>query len=100
MSISRETVEHVAKLSKLSFDQGQIDRLAHQLTDIMNMVETLEEVDTTNVQATTNVIYDTNRFRDDIALKGTDRDELMKNAPVHQDGYIKVPAMLNDGGNK
>ncbi len=40
-----------------------------------------------------------NRMREDIAVPGDDRDELMRNVPTKQDGFIKVPAMLADGGD-
>ena len=100
MSISKETIERVARLSKLSFTEAETERLSTQLTDIINIVETLEDIDTTDVKPTTNVIFDTNRFREDQAKPGLDRDELMKNVPMHKDGYIQVPAMLNDGSDE
>ena len=100
MSISKETIEHVARLSKLSFNEQEIARLEEQLTDIIDLVETLETVETDGIKPTTNVIHDINRYREDVAENGTDRDVLMKNVPEHQDGYIKVPAMLNGGGEE
>lgn len=98
MSISKETINHVARLSRLSFSEEETNRLVTQLSDIIDMVEKLEEVDTKGVKPTTNVIHDMNRFREDDAKNGTDRDLLMKNAPLCEDGYIKVPAMLDNGG--
>lgn len=97
MSISKETVEHVAELSRLSFSEDELAMMTTQLGNIINMVEKLEEVDTTGVAVTTNVIHDMNLYRDDVKGEVVARDELMKNVPVHEDGYIKVPAMLSNG---
>lgn len=97
MSISKETVEHVAELSRLSFSEEELEMMTSQLGNIINMVEKLEEVDTTGIDVTTNVIHDMNLYRNDEVGHVDSRDELMKNVPVHEDGYIKVPAMLANG---
>ena len=97
MSISKEQVEQVAALSRLAFSDEEINTMTTQLDEIIDMVEHLEEVDTEGVAVTTNVIHEMNLYREDVATTPTQRDELMKNVPVHEDGYIKVPAMLKSG---
>ncbi|QIL46255.1 Asp-tRNA(Asn)/Glu-tRNA(Gln) amidotransferase subunit GatC [Vagococcus coleopterorum] len=97
MTISNEEIKHIAKLSKLEFSDAEITALSDKLGKIIEMVERLDEVDTTGVPVTTNVIHDINVMREDVAEAGTDRDLLMKNVPTKQDGYIKVPAMLDNG---
>lgn len=99
MSITVEDVKHVAKLAKLQFDDKQIESFTNQLSDIIHMVEQLKEVDTTDVPVTTHGYEVVNVFREDNSEKGTDRAELLKNVPEHQDGFIKVPAMLDGGGD-
>jgi len=83
MKITQEEVTHVANLSKL----------------IVDMVELLEEVDTTGVAPTTTMADRKTVLRPDIAEKGTDRDRLFKNVPEKDNYYIKVPAILEDGGD-
>lgn len=97
MAISKEQVEHVAKLSRLAFNTDEIEVITSQLEEIIDMVEQLEEVETVGVAVTTNVIHNTNCYREDVATQPESRDQLMKNVPVHEDGYIKVPAMLSNG---
>lgn len=97
MAITRDEVKHVAKLSKLAFSDEELDTLTDKLGDIIEMVERLGEVDTEGVPVTTNVIHDINVMREDIAVEGTDRELLMRNVPTSGDGYIKVPAMLDNG---
>ena len=46
MAISEEQVKHVAKLSKLSFSDDELHEFTYSTRKIIDMVETLEEVDT------------------------------------------------------
>ena len=96
MAIEESEVRHVAKLAKLSFADHEILHFTEQMSDIIDMVEQLKEVDTTGVEVTTHGYSLVNVLREDVAVKGTDRDLLMKNVPQSQDGYIKVPAIIDE----
>ena len=63
------------------------------------MVELLNEVDTNGVPITTTMADRKTVMRNDVAEKGTNRDELFKNVPQAENYYIKVPAILEDGGD-
>ena len=66
------------------------------MDEIINMVEQLGEVDTTDVPVTSTVTEEINVMREDVAVKGTDRTLLMKNVPEEKDGLIKVPAIIDE----
>ncbi|MDW8760339.1 Asp-tRNA(Asn)/Glu-tRNA(Gln) amidotransferase subunit GatC, partial [Streptococcus suis] len=72
---------------------------ATSLSKIVDMVELLNEVDTTGVAVTTTMADRKNVLRADIAQKGESREELFKNVPELQDNFIKVPAILDGGGD-
>ncbi|MHC5267912.1 Asp-tRNA(Asn)/Glu-tRNA(Gln) amidotransferase subunit GatC [Enterococcus sp. LJL98] len=97
MTISAEQVKHVANLSKLSFNDDELQEFTVQLGHIIDMVETLEEVDTEGVPFTSNVTDLINVMREDVPTEGWDREELMKNVPESEDGFIKVPAIMDNG---
>jgi aspartyl-tRNA(Asn)/glutamyl-tRNA(Gln) amidotransferase subunit C len=97
MAISEKQVKHVANLAKLEFPEAELHGFTETLGKIINMVEQLEEVDTTGVPFTSNVVETINVMREDVAKKGMDRDELLKNVPESEAGFIKVPAILDDG---
>lgn len=97
MAISEEQVKHVAKLAKLSFSDDELHEFTSQLGKIIDMVETLEEVDTEGVPFTSNVTETINVMREDIAAEGWNRQELMRNVPESEDGFIKVPAIIDNG---
>lgn len=99
MKISEEEVRHVANLSKLSFSEEETTEFATTLSKIVDMVELLNEVDTEGVAVTTTMADRKTVMREDVAVAGDDRDELFKNVPQSEDYYIKVPAILEDGGD-
>ena len=96
MAISANEVKHVASLAKLEFTDEELQKFTGQMDEIINMVEQLGEVDTTDVPVTSTVTEEVNVMREDVAVKGTDRTLLMKNVPEEKDGLIKVPAIIDE----
>ncbi|PTQ84967.1 aspartyl/glutamyl-tRNA(Asn/Gln) amidotransferase subunit C [Trichococcus patagoniensis] len=96
MAITEEQVRHVAKLAKLEFAPNEIKHFTEQLGDIIDMVEQLEAVDTTDVPVTSHGYALKNVMREDVAEQGTDRDLLFKNVKTAEDGMIQVPAILDN----
>ncbi|KXT86027.1 Aspartyl-tRNA(Asn) amidotransferase subunit C / Glutamyl-tRNA(Gln) amidotransferase subunit C [Streptococcus sp. DD11] len=99
MKITQEEVTHVANLSKLAFSPEERAEFATTLSKIVDMVELLKEVDTEGVPFTSNVADNVNYMREDAAQPGWDREALFQNVPEKERGYIKVPAILDDGGD-
>ena len=97
MAIEESEVRHVANLAKLSFADHEILHFTEQMSDIIDMVEQLKEVDTTGVEVTTHGYSLVNVFREDVPVKGTDRDLLMRNVKTSEDGFIQVPAIMGEG---
>ena len=96
MAITANEVKHVASLAKLEFTDEELQKFTGQMDEIINMVEQLGEVDTTDVPVTSTVTEEVNVMREDVAVKGTDRTLLMKNVPEAKDGLIKVPAIIDE----
>lgn len=97
MKITEEEVRHVANLSKLAFSDEATTEFATTLSKIVEMVELLDEVDTTGVPFTSNVAANVNFMREDESVKGWNREELFKNVPEEEDYLIKVPAIIDEG---
>lgn len=96
MAITADEVKHVAKLAKLEFTDDELQMFAGQMDDIIKMVQQLGEVDTTGVPVTSTVAEAKNVMREDVAVKGTDRDQLMRNVPQKDKGFVKVPAIIDE----
>ncbi|WP_080145419.1 Asp-tRNA(Asn)/Glu-tRNA(Gln) amidotransferase subunit GatC [Marinilactibacillus piezotolerans] len=97
MSINEETVKHVAKLAKLEFQEETIHGFTKELDQIIQMVEQLEDLDTTGVEGTYHGITHHSVLRKDEAKKEFERDDLFANVKTKQDGFIKVPAIMDNG---
>jgi len=95
----RERDAFFASLGNSIVENPETATFATTLSKIVDMVELLGEVDTTGVAPTTTMADRKTVLRPDIAEEGTDRDRLFKNVPEKDNYYIKVPAILDDGGD-
>ncbi|AST94584.1 MULTISPECIES: Asp-tRNA(Asn)/Glu-tRNA(Gln) amidotransferase subunit GatC [Shouchella] len=92
--ISKEQVKHVAHLARLAITEEEAETFRNQLEDIITAAEQLNEVDTEGVVPTTHVLQMHNVLREDKPEKGLDVKEVLKNAPDHEDGQIRVPSVF------
>ncbi|KAA0816896.1 Asp-tRNA(Asn)/Glu-tRNA(Gln) amidotransferase subunit GatC [Bacillus licheniformis] len=93
--ISIEEVKHVAHLARLAITDEEAAMFTEQLDSIISFAEELNEVDTENVKPTTHVLQMKNIMREDVPDKGLPVEDVVKNAPDHKDGYIRVPSILD-----
>lgn len=94
MVISREEVEHIAKLAKLSLSEEEVDKYAKDLATIATFVEQLNEVDTSGAKPTAHVVDKQNVFRKDERKESFPREQILKNAPSKEAGCISVPKVV------
>ncbi|WP_071458418.1 Asp-tRNA(Asn)/Glu-tRNA(Gln) amidotransferase subunit GatC [Bacillus massilinigeriensis] len=92
--ISEEQVKHVAHLARLAVTEEEVHTFTEQLDKIITFAEQLNELDTEKVEPTSHVLDIRNVLRQDKAAMGLPREEVLKNAPEHQDGQIKVPSIM------
>jgi aspartyl-tRNA(Asn)/glutamyl-tRNA(Gln) amidotransferase subunit C len=92
--ITIDQVKHVAHLARLAITEDEAEGFRKNLESILTYAEQLNEVDTENVEPTSHVLNIKNVLREDIASEGLPREEVLKNAPDHQDGQFKVPSIL------
>lgn len=97
MAITRADVEHVARLARLHLTDDELDRMQTQLSRILEAIETLRDVDTSQVGPTASVIGLENVMRDDEARPGLTRDAALANAPLRDDPFLRVPTVLEEG---
>ncbi len=88
------SIDHLAKLARLSLTEDEKDRFAAQLGSILTYVETLGELDTAHVEPTSHVIALENVTREDVARPSLDRDEALANAPDRTDRFYRVPKII------
>lgn len=92
--ISHEDVKYVAKLARLEVEPEELDRLATQLSSILEHVDKMSELDLSQVEPTTHVIGLSNVFRDDESRPSVEREEALANGPEIESGAFRVPPIL------
>lgn len=92
--ITREEVERVVALARLSLSDAELSRMASELGAILGYVETLARVDTTDVVPTAHVIPLATPLRDDEPTEPLDPALAVANAPLHEGSAFVVPKVL------
>lgn len=89
--ITIKDVEHVAKLARLELTEEEKELYTKQLGAVLEYVNQMNEVDTSNVEPMTQVINFVNVMREDKVVYEQTKEELLKNAPQEEDGFFRVP---------
>jgi aspartyl-tRNA(Asn)/glutamyl-tRNA(Gln) amidotransferase subunit C len=90
--IGRDQVLHVAKLARLKVTDDDVDRMADELSKILEHVETMNELDLEGVEPTSHVVDLTNVLREDVPRPSLPRDKALEQAPDAADGGFRVPS--------
>lgn len=94
MAVSIDEVRHIARLARLEFDADGEQRLAREMTAILEYMEMLEELDTTDIEPMSHVLDLTNVARPDVARQRISRDEALANAPETDGEFFRVPKVI------
>jgi aspartyl-tRNA(Asn)/glutamyl-tRNA(Gln) amidotransferase subunit C len=92
--ISLEQVKHVAHLARLAITEEEAERMRKDLDGIITYAEQMNELDTEQIEPTSHVLNMKNVMRKDVSQKGLAVEDVVKNAPDAEDGYIRVPSIL------
>lgn len=94
MSLSADQVLHIARLARIAVSDEDVDRFTAQLSAILDHFTALSAVDTEGVEPTAHPLPLHNVMRADEPHASLSRDEVLANAPDHEDGYVRVRAVL------
>jgi aspartyl-tRNA(Asn)/glutamyl-tRNA(Gln) amidotransferase subunit C len=90
--IDREQVLHVAKLARLQLSEPEVERMASELSGILEHVEKISELDLEGVEPTSHVVELENVLREDKPRPSWSRDEVLERAPDPAGGSFRVPS--------
>ena len=94
MAISREEVEHVAFLARLGLTDAEKQTLQEQLSAILEHMRTINELDTSQIPPTAQVIPLRNVMRPDEPQPSLPMNEVLRNAPDREGDFFRVPHVL------
>lgn len=95
-TLDRTEVARLAALARIDLDDDDLDRLAGQLSAIVDAVAKVQEVATPDVPATSHPILMTNVYRSDIVSPSLTQADALAGAPVAEDGRFRVPQILGE----
>ncbi len=96
MAITREEVEHVARLARLELTDEEIETFRSQLDAVLERAQRIQALDHDDVPPTAHPVELTNVWRDDVVAAFDDPKAILENAPATEDGRFRVPQILED----
>lgn len=94
MPLDKATVARIATLARVRVPEGELDALAHELSNILGWIEQLNEVDTADVPPMSQATEQTLRWREDRVNDGGIAEKVLANAPARRDGFFTVPKVV------
>lgn len=95
MQITNELVSYVANLSRIKLDENEINEMQSQMSEIVNYMDILNQLDTENIEPLSHIFSITNVMRDDEVKSSYERQEILKNAPAHTEEAFIVPKTVD-----
>jgi aspartyl-tRNA(Asn)/glutamyl-tRNA(Gln) amidotransferase subunit C len=96
MPLSRDEVLHVARLARIGLTDADVEKFQGQLSTILDNFEALRHIDTTGVEPTTHTLTLESVMAADEPDDSLTAEEVLANAPLQHDGYLRVRAVLDE----
>lgn len=94
MRLSAEEVRHIAMLARLGLSEEEVEKFRNQLSNILENMEILAELDTAGLPPTAQSITLENVYRQDEPQPSLPVEDILANAPDREENYLKVNAVL------
>lgn len=94
MSINKETLEKIAHLARLEFDEKSEQKMLQDMNNMLTFVEKLQELNTDHVEPLQSMSFEVNQLREDKVGKHLAHDKGLKNAPKKDADYFRVPKVI------
>jgi len=94
--IDQEQVKKVAKLSRLELTEAEVEEFTGQLSAILDYVEKMNELDTTDVEPLAHCLPISNVLREDCAKESLGTEKTLNNSPQLDWEFLKLPKILDD----
>jgi len=94
MSVDKDTVRRIAKLSRIALDEARVGPMVYELNGIFAWVQQLNEVNVEGVPPLTSVVAQRLKMREDEITDGGNANALMANAPEGEDHFFVVPKVV------
>lgn len=104
MQVNDDLINNLSKLARLEFNAGEKEEIKNDLQKMIAFIDKLNELDTTGVEPLLHMSDNINLLREDEVKGSISREDALKNAPVHDEQFFKVPKVIppppSKGGTK
>jgi aspartyl-tRNA(Asn)/glutamyl-tRNA(Gln) amidotransferase subunit C len=94
MSIEKSDIEKIASLARIRVDQSAVPEIANRINDILKMVDSMQAVDTTDIEPMANPLDAVQRLRVDLVTERNQREAFQAIAPQVEQGLYLVPKVI------
>jgi aspartyl-tRNA(Asn)/glutamyl-tRNA(Gln) amidotransferase subunit C len=94
MEVNDAMIEKLAHLSMLTFNDAEKEEIKHDLQRMISFVEKLNELDLEGIEPLVHMSNEVNVLREDEVKGSVTREEALKNAPLHDEQFFKVPKVI------
>ena len=94
--ITRAEVEHVARLSRLTLTDEELERMRRELDAILAYIDKLKALDVEGVEPTSHAVPLVNVMRDDVVTPCLSQHDALANAPDRAGEFFRVPRIIED----
>ena len=95
MSIKKSEIAYISSLSKLKMEDIEIDKFTRQISDILEMIQQLEKINTDDIEPMAHPLNMKQRLRVDVITEENHRELYQKNAVEFEEGFYKVPKVID-----
>jgi aspartyl-tRNA(Asn)/glutamyl-tRNA(Gln) amidotransferase subunit C len=96
MALTLAETEHVARLARMQLSAEELEKMREQLSNILDHIEMLQELDVSNIAPTAQVTDLLNVLRIDQVTPSLDRAAALANAPASAEGMFRVKAIFEE----
>jgi aspartyl-tRNA(Asn)/glutamyl-tRNA(Gln) amidotransferase subunit C len=94
MEVNDDLINNLAQLARLEFNDAEREEIKNDLQKMIAFIDKLNELDTTGVEPLLHMSENVNVLREDEVKGSISREDALKNAPVHDDQFFKVPKVI------
>ena len=94
MAIQQDEIEKIAELARIRISGDEIGQVTKRITEILQMVDQLQAVDTSDVEPMANPLDATQTLRPDKVTQSNQRDGFQRIAPATEDGLYLGPRVV------
>jgi aspartyl-tRNA(Asn)/glutamyl-tRNA(Gln) amidotransferase subunit C len=94
MSLTPTDIEKIAHLARLKIEEADIPNYSRDLSNIIDLVDQMDAVDTSGVAPMAHPQDAVQRLREDVVTEENQRENFQSIAPATEDGLYLVPKVI------